>query len=188
MDLQQLMTAADAGDPAARNALFTAFYDDLRRIARRELQRGGSDEAVSATTVVHELYAVMAARDGLQFADRARFLGYASRAMRGLIIDSLRQRHALKRGGAFHITRLDTEAGERVADVDDLQRLSAALEELAQLEPRLAAVVDLKYFCGFSFEEIAAMKTLSERTVRRYWTKARAYLHAQLRRDDLPSE
>lgn len=98
MELDQLIAAADGGDRAARDRLFTALYDDLRRLARRELNRNGGGEAPGATTLVHEFYAGLANRDNLHFPDRARFLAYASRAMRGYIIDSARDRYALKRG------------------------------------------------------------------------------------------
>ena len=119
----------------------------------------------------------MHARLGAQFADRAHFLAYASRAMRGLIIDYARSRQALKRGGAFEITSLPTEVPELVADSADLQRVSDAVERLAAVDPRLAQVVDLKYFSGFSLAEIAAMWGMSERTVQRDWEKARLFLH-----------
>jgi RNA polymerase sigma factor (TIGR02999 family) len=181
MNLSELITAAEGGDRAAKDRLFAALYDDLRRLARRELNRRGGAQDVSATTLVHEFYASLAEREGLSFPDRARFLAYASRAMRGFIIDASRDRHALKRGGAFHITHLDTHAADAQPDPSGLQRVSEAIDELATLEPRLAEVVDLKYFCGFSFAEIAAMTNLSERTVQRDWEKARLLLFDALK-------
>jgi RNA polymerase sigma factor (TIGR02999 family) len=107
-------------------------------------------------------------------------MGYAARVMRGLIIDHARNHHAQKRGGEFEITSLDTEAGQ-VVDAPELTRLSDALDELAKIDPSLAQIVDLKFFCGFSFAEIAAMRGVSERTVQRNWEKARIYLHGTLR-------
>ena len=115
-----------------------------------------------------------------EFPDRPRFLAYASRAMRGLIIDYVRSRQALKRGAAFEITSLPTEVPEQAADAEGLQRLSDAIEHLATLEPRLAQVVDLKYFSGFSFTDIASMWGVSDRTVQRDWEKARLLLHRAL--------
>jgi len=181
MSFTELMTAAESGDRAARDRLFATLYDDLRQLARRELQRQGGAQQVSATTLVHEFYSALAEREGLSFPDRARFLSYASRAMRGFIIDSVRDRLALKRGGAFHITQFDTRAADVVADPVGLQRVSEAIDELAAIEPRLAEVVDLKYFCGFSFAQIAAMTNLSERTVQRDWEKARLLLYDTLK-------
>jgi RNA polymerase sigma factor (TIGR02999 family) len=138
--------------------------------------------SLSATTLLHEAYLDMAARDGASFPDRPRFMGYAARVMRGLIIDHARNRQAQKRGGQFEITSLATDAGE-VADSRQLEHISDALEQLARLEPELAEIVDLKFFCGFSFADIAAMRSLSERTVQRKWEKARIYLHRELRTD-----
>ena len=102
-------------------------------------------------------------------------MAYASRAMRGLIIDYARERRAQKRGGGFDITALPTVVPDIAADVSELQPLSDALDELATVDPDLAELVDLKFFCGFSFAEIAAMRSTSERTVRRDWSKARLY-------------
>jgi RNA polymerase sigma factor (TIGR02999 family) len=108
-------------------------------------------------------------------------MGYAARVMRGLIIDHARSRRAQKRGGEFEITSLGTEAAEYVVDAPELTRISDALDELAKVDPSLAQIVDLKFFCGFSFAEIAAMRGVSERTVQRNWEKARIYLHQTLR-------
>jgi len=103
--------------------------------------------------------------------------------MRGLIIDHARERHAQKRGGLFEITSLDTDAMENAVDHRELAQISEALDELGKLEPSLAEVVDLKFFCGFSFGEIATMRHVSERTVQRNWEKARIYLHRKIRAD-----
>ena len=107
-------------------------------------------------------------------------MGYAARVMRGLIIDHARERHAQKRGGLFEITTLDTGAMENAVNHHELVRISETLDELGKAEPALAAIVDLKFFCGFSFAEIAAMQDVSERTVQRSWEKARIYLHQKI--------
>lgn len=180
--ISSLMVAAERGDSPAAEALFAALYSELHRLARRELARRGSMVSLSATTLLHEAYLDMAARDGPSFPDRPRFMGYAARVMRGLIIDYARNRQAQKRGGQFEITSLTTDAGD-VADSRQLERISDALEQLARLEPQLAEIIDLKFFCGFSFADIAAMRSLSERTVQRKWEKARIYLHRELRTD-----
>jgi RNA polymerase sigma factor (TIGR02999 family) len=124
----------------------------------------------------------MAAKDGSSFPDRARFMGYASRVMRGLIIDHARNRSALKRGGQFHITSSGTEA-EKPADDRELVQIGEALDELARAEPSLAEIVDMKFFCGFTFEEIGALKGIFERTAQRQWEKARIYLHRTISAD-----
>ena len=171
-------TAPEPRDAAAQ--LFTTLYDDLRRLARREARRGGAADYVSTGTLVHEAWLQIRARDALSFEDPARFLAYAARAMRGLVIDRVRARHAQKRGGAFVITSLDTEHAEQVANPEALQEIGDALDELAKLEPELAEVVDLKFFCGLTLADIASMKGVSERTVQRQWDKARMLLHRTL--------
>jgi len=163
----------------ANEQLFAKLYADLHRLADRELSRHPG-MSVSPTTLVHETYLNVAGREGVSFADRARFLGYVARAMRGLLIDFVRRQKALKRGAGFHITQLSTQVGEKVAAGEDLDRLSEALDELAARDPRLAEVVDLKYFCGFSFAEIAGLHGTSERTVQRDWEKARLLLYKQI--------
>lgn len=181
--ISSLIGAAERGDGSAAEALFAALYSELHRMAKRELARQGVPVSLGATTLLHEAYLDMAARDGPSFPDRARFMGYAARVMRGLIIDHARNRHAQKRGGQFEITSLVTEVGENVADDRELTRISEALDELAKTEPALAEIVDLKFFCGFSFAEIGAMRGVSERTVQRSWEKARIHLHRSISAD-----
>jgi RNA polymerase sigma factor (TIGR02999 family) len=181
-NLSLLIQAAESGDRNAADALFDALYSELHRMAKRELARNGVHISLGATTLLHQAYIEMAAKDGDSFPDRARFMGYASRVMRGLIIDHARNRSALKRGGKFHITSSGTEAEER-ADDRELIRISEALDELAKAEPSLAEIVDMKFFCGFTFEEIAALKGMSERTAQRQWEKARIYLHRSISAD-----
>ena len=155
------------------------LYVELHALARRQLARCGPAGTLGATTLLHEAYLQMAGRDGT-FPDEARFLGYAARVMRGLIIDYARSRSAEKRGGQFHLIPLGTDVAERGADIRQLTSIGDALDELARVEPPLAEIVDLKFFCGFSFAEIAAMQRTSERTVQRKWEKARLYLHRVL--------
>jgi RNA polymerase sigma factor (TIGR02999 family) len=174
--LSSLVASFEQGTRGASDNLFATLYHELHRLARRELSRRGG-VSLGATTLLHEAYLDIAGRDGAAFPDRNRFMAYASRVMRGLIIDYARNRHAQKRGGLFEITSLGTEVAEAVPDSRELTRISEALDELATLDPRLAQVVDLKFFCGFSFGEIAAMQSVSERTIQRDWEKARIYLH-----------
>lgn len=177
--LSSLMAAAEHGDSAATNALFTALYSELHRLAKRELNRQGFPVTLSATTLLHQAYIEMVAKDAAAFPDQARFFGYAAKVMRGLIIDYARSRSAQKRGGQFEITSLGTEAGN-AADHRELVQISEALDDLAKAEPALAEVVDLRFFCGFTFAEIAAVKEISERTAQRHWEKARIFLHRRI--------
>jgi RNA polymerase sigma factor (TIGR02999 family) len=180
--LVALMEAAARGNKSAPDALFSALYGELRRIAKSELARHGAPVSLSATTLLHQAYIEIAGRDGASFPDRNRFMGYAARVMRCLIIDHARSRQALKRGGQFEITSLGGEL-ENAADHQRLSQIGVALDELAQAEPALAEIVDLKFFCGFSFAEIASMRGISERTIQRQWEKARIYLHRSIRPD-----
>ena len=173
--LDAFMRTVDESAPA--DALFDTLYSELHRQARRELARQGSLAGLGVTTLLHEAYLTISGREGMVFPDRARFMAYAARVMRGLIIDDIRRRRAQKRGARFEITPLATDQAEHVADVQELTRISDALDELATVDANLAEIVDLKFFCGFSFAEIAAMRGVSERTVQRSWEKGRIYLH-----------
>jgi RNA polymerase sigma factor (TIGR02999 family) len=177
--ISSLIASADTGDRSAADALFAALYAELRRLAKHELARRGGGVTLGATTLLHEAYLDISGRDGTVFPDRGRFMAYAARVMRGLIIDYARGRQALKRGGQFEITALSSDL-PGCADDRDLARIGDALVELSAVDPSLAQVVDLKFFCGFSFAEIAGLGGVSERTVRRQWEKARIYLHRSM--------
>ena len=168
----------EVGSPQEQSALFASLYEQLRRIARRELRRR-SGVSLSATTLLHEAYFKMKGSDA-DFPDESHFLAYASRAMRTLVIDYARSRQAEKRGGAFHITRLPTEVPEALTEAADLERLGTAIDALGVHDTALAQLVDLKFFCGYSLIEIAAMRGISERTAQRDWDKARMLLKRAL--------
>jgi len=175
--LSELVLASEAGDGAAAKQLFSALYSELHRLAEHHLHRGASGVTLGTTTLLHEAYLVISERDLAAFPDRGRFLAYASKAMRGLVIDYVRARRAKKRGGEFEITRIESdELGPATAPSADVERLGDGLAELEQLDPELANLVDLHFFCGFSFVEIAALRDVSERTVQRDWRKARMVL------------
>jgi RNA polymerase sigma factor (TIGR02999 family) len=178
--ISSLIAAAERGDSSAAGALFSALYAELHRVAKLELARRGGGAGLGVTTLLHEAYLDIASRSGHSFPDRARFMGYAARVMRGLIIDHVRARVAHKRGGQFEITAAPTDVVENIPEAPELTAISDALDELGKHEPALAEIVDLKFFCGFSFGEIAAMHGTSERTVQRKWEKARIFLHRTL--------
>ncbi len=177
-----LIDRAEQGDGVSGEKLFGILYAELRRLAKSQLARQGI-VSLSATTLIHEAYLDMAGREGQSFPDQGRFMAYAARVMRGLIIDHVRNRLAIKRGGHFEITALTTDVGEKTTDDQELTRISQALDELAKIDASLSQIVDLKFFCGFSFGEIADLSGVSERTVQRKWEKARIYLHRSLRAD-----
>jgi RNA polymerase sigma factor (TIGR02999 family) len=187
------MRRAGETDGDAADKLFALWYHELHRLAEAHLRRGGSGAfTLGTTTLVHEAYLNIAGRgNDVAFADRARFLGYASRAMRGLVIDYARRRRAKKRGRQLEITLATDDDSQQqspsamaVQAAEELVRLGDALDELAALEPSLAELVDLHFFCGFSFGEIATLRQVSERTVQRDWRKARLLLHHALLTDD----
>ena len=181
-ELDALIRRADQTDREAIDRLFAVLYEELHRLAEHNLRRAGSALTLGTTTLLHEAYLNIAGRDNIAFAERSRFLAYASRAMRGLVIDYARSRRAKKRGREFEITLGTDEAtaGQPTQQAAELERLGEALDELGELEPALAELVDLHFFCGFSFAEIAALRQVSERTVGRDWRKARLLLHQAL--------
>ena len=183
-DWALLVRQADANEADAKGRLFAALYAELRRLAERQLRvNAGLCISISPTTLLHETYLSLASGNAT-FSDRDRFLSYAARAMRGLLIDFARARRAQRRGGQFHITGLDTKGAEaqRPDDGEEhrLEALSRALDQLAARDARLAEIVDLKYFGGLSLGEIASLRGVSERTVQRDWDKARSFLHSEL--------
>jgi RNA polymerase sigma factor (TIGR02999 family) len=179
--ISALMESTASGDRSAADALFSALYAELHRLAERELARRGSGLTLGVTTLLHEAYLDMARREGTVFPDRARFMAYAAKVMRSLIVDYARDRRARKRGGEFQIVTLDEQSAGPAPGTDDLEEIHAALERLTGLDSSLAEVVDLKFFCGFSFAEIAAIRGASERTVQRNWEKARLFLYRSIR-------
>lgn len=174
--LATLIIRADTGDVSAKDALFTALYGELHRLAESHLRRSAGDLTLGATTLLHEAYVDIAGREALSFPDRNHFFGYASRAMRAIVIDYVRTRRAQKRGGNLTFTTLDEQRDGALSEVRHLETVSAAVDELGDLEPALAQLVDLKFFCGFTFAEIAGLRGVTERTVQRDWAKARVLL------------
>ncbi len=183
--ITSLMAAAEQGDRLAADSLFGALYTELHRLAKGQLARNGGGVTLGATTLLHEAYLDISQRESVVFSDRGRFMAYAAKVMRGLIIDYARNRRAQKRGAGFEITSLEGDVGAEVIDDKELTRISAAVDELASVDAALAEIVDLKFFCGFSFAEIAGMRNVSERTVQRHWEKARIYLHRSMKAPEL---
>lgn len=134
--ISALMGAVERGDASAAEALFAALYAELHRLAKRELARHGAGVSLGVTTLLHEAYLNMAEHSGPRFPDESRFMGYAARVMRGLIVDHARRHCAIKRGGQFEITELRTDSAEMLVDDRELTSISEALDELAKADPR----------------------------------------------------
>jgi RNA polymerase sigma factor (TIGR02999 family) len=167
--------------PESTEDLFAVLYRELHSLAGRYLHRKGAGFTLGTTTLLHELY-LKIARSTAEFPDHPRFLGYASRAMRGLVVDYARKRATNKRGGEFVLLPMAEEApGDNAEELQQLEALSEALDHLTAIDPGLAELVDLHFFCGLSFVEIAALRGVSDRTVQRDWHKARLLLHRELR-------
>lgn len=182
IDLRELLSRADQADTPATDELFALLYGELHRLAELHLRRGGGHLSLSTTTLLHDAYLSMTGTKGASFPDRARFFAYASRAMRGLVVDYARRRRAKKRGRDFEITLVEEEVANRDESAgQDFDTLNDALSQLGEVDPGLAELVDLHFFGGFAFGEIAALRSVSERTVQRDWKKARLFLHRALR-------
>jgi len=176
-----LLERVEAGDADARDQLFAAAYDELRRMAHARLRDGGRNTVLDTTALVHDTYLRFVRVGELRVEDRRAFFGYASRVMRSVIVDTARERLAERRGGGLRQLTLKTEL---FADLDGgeqtILRVSEALEVLAQADERMAKVVEMRYFGGYSEREIAETLGVNERTVQRDWEKARLILRAAL--------
>src|SRR5215467_3037558 len=135
--LSSLIEAAEKRDGEATEALFSALYSELHQLAKRQLARRGGGISLAVTELLHEAYLDLAGKNGADFPDEGRFMGYAARVMRGLIIDYARNRQAQKRGGQFEITSLENTAIARTADEKELTQISEALDKMAEIEPDL---------------------------------------------------
>jgi RNA polymerase sigma factor (TIGR02999 family) len=173
----QLLERMHAGDAAARDALFAAAYQELRRLARARLRDGGRNTVLETTALVHECYLRFVRAGELRAEDRRAFFAYASQVMRSVILNSVRERQAERRGGDLQQLTLSTELIANLGDGEEtILRVHEALQVLAQADARLAQVVEMRYFGGYSDGEIAETLGVTERTVRRDWEKARAIL------------
>lgn len=181
-DFSELIRRVNAGETGAQDALFAAAYDELRKLARSRLRDGGRNTMLDTTALVHESYLRFVNGGRLRSEDRRAFFAYASRVMRSVIVDAVRERQAQRRGGDLQRLTLNTQVVDNLpAGEDELLRVHEALAALAVAEPRLAEVVEMRYFGGYSEQEVADALSLSDRTVRREWDKARLLLGAMLK-------
>jgi RNA polymerase sigma factor (TIGR02999 family) len=174
--LTELLGQLEAGVPRARDELFTAAYTELHRLARTRLRDGGRNTVLDTTCLVHETYLRFVSAGELRAEDRRAFFAYASQVMRSVIIDSARERIAQKRGGDWLPLTLSTQLAVNVDDHETVLKVHEALEALERADPRLAQVAQMRYFGGYSEQEIAETLDIGERTVRRDWEKARLIL------------
>jgi RNA polymerase sigma factor (TIGR02999 family) len=164
--------------------LFPALYRELRRLARSRLSSGGRHTLLDTSALVNETYLRMHPESGAKFNDREHFLAYAATTMRNVIIDFVRRRNADRRGGGAEHVTLDTHSAAQLAgqDDDDILQVHEALDSLAQVDPKLVQLVEMRYFAGLTDGEIGATLGVTERTVRRHWVRARLLLAEMLGR------
>ena len=179
-DVTRLLTEWSEGDPAALDRLLPLVYADLRRIAARQLRSERREHTLSATAVVHEAYLRLIGQRQVRLADRAQFFAAAATQMRRILVDHARARSAQKRGGAELRVTLDEEIAAEITHDLDLLALDRALDELAALDPRVARIVELRFFGGLSLDDAALAMDISRRTVAREWALARAWLLRRL--------
>jgi RNA polymerase sigma factor (TIGR02999 family) len=183
-EITALLAAARAGAPDAARRLFSLVYDDLRSLAARHVREAAGH---GATSLVHEAFLRFTRQGTLPYEDRLHFFAAASRAMRQVVIDDARARHADKRGGGAGVVelteaeRLEAPAGRAAAA--EVLRVDQALGEMERTEPELARIVEWHFFGGLTFAEIADALGVSERTALRQWRVARAVLHTRLSTD-----
>src|SRR5688572_7494773 len=176
-DVTRLLESAVAGDNEALDRLMPLVYEDLRRVARRQLDREGGGHTLQTTALIHEAYLKLAGGGAVGATSRAHFLAIAARAMRQVLVDYARRRKAAKRGGGVISVTLGDEAQPTDASAEDLLSLDDALQ---QLDPRQRQVIECRFFGGMEEKDIAEALGISERTVRRDWVKARAWLYREL--------
>ena len=175
--IELLIEQVNSGAPGAQDRLFAAAYDELRKLARSRLRDGGRNTVLDTTALVHESYLRLLGSGRLRPDSRRAFFAYASQVMRSVIIDAVRERQAQRRGGDLARLTLDTHIADSTpADEDEVLQVHEALDALAAAEPRLAKVVEMRYFGGYSETEIAEALQITDRTVRRDWDKARLLL------------
>jgi RNA polymerase sigma factor (TIGR02999 family) len=173
------------GGAESQALLAARLYPELKRIASAHMRRERPDHTLQATALVNELYLHMLQRPKVGWTDRHHFFLAASQAMHRLLVDHARARRSQKRGGSW--IRLDTEApGLKSSDLPDMEllELDKLLKRLAKQEPRMASVVELKFFGGLTFSEIGDVLGIDERTAKRDWTLARGWLRGQLEPND----
>ena len=181
MELTKLLHQAQAGDAQAREALFAAAYPGLEQLARARLRNGGRNTLLDTRSLVHDSFLRYVQSGELRATDRRAFFAYASQVMRSVIVNAVRDRHREKRGAGRRSLTLSTQIAEQVAgEQDDVLRVHEALEALAQADPRLAELVQMRYFGGYTEEEVADTLGVTVRTVQRQWLKARIMLQAAM--------
>jgi RNA polymerase sigma factor (TIGR02999 family) len=179
-DITELLIAHSGGDAAALDRLVPLVYDDLRRLARRQLRRTVGDQTLDTAGLVHEAYLRLVDQSRASWRDRGHFFAVSALAMRQIVVDHARRRARVKRGSGRAAVSIDDVNEPAVKEAERVLELDLALQKLAAVDERLARVVECRYFAGFTDEETAAALDVSVRTAQREWFKARAWLRHEL--------
>ena len=179
--VSQLLLAWRAGDVAAFDRLMPMIYDELRRLAHRYMRRAPAGQTLQTTALVHEAYLRLAGHRVVDWQNRSHFFAVCAQVMRSLLVDRARSRQAQKRGGGLHQVELKDETAQAATQDEKLLALDEALERLASLDPRKTRIVEMRYFGGMSVEETAQVLNVSPITVKREWSKARAWLYREMK-------
>jgi len=178
--LTRLIAAHRAGEPGAFDRLVEVAYGELARLARRQLRRAPGRATLETGTLIHEAYLRLAGESGLELREREHFFAVMARAMRFVVVDHARRRGAAKRGGPVDPATLSTGLPGAEAEPELVLAVHDAIERLDGFAPRLARIVECRFFAGLSDAEIAGALDLSVRTVQREWLRARAWLQKSL--------
>jgi RNA polymerase sigma-70 factor, ECF subfamily len=183
VEITQLLLAWGNGDEAAIDRLMPVVYQELRRIAGNLMRRQRHNQTLQATALVNEAYLKLIDSSRVNWQNRAHFFAMSARLMRRILVDAARRRNSQKRGGEQLRITLDERLEIPADDQIDLVALDEALTRLTELNPRYCQIVELRYFAGLTEEEVATALKISERTVRRDWSLARAWLFRELQRN-----
>jgi RNA polymerase sigma factor (TIGR02999 family) len=180
-DVTQILSQIEQGDPSAAEQLLPLVYDELRKLAAAKLAHETPGQTLQATALVHDAYIRLV--DGQQaqhWNSRGHFFGAAAEAMRRILVEQARRKQSVKRGGLHQRQEADLDDLHYPENADELLAVDEALGKLAQENPPVAKLVELRYFAGLSLEEAASAAGISARTAHRYWTYAKAWLHNEI--------
>ena len=180
-DVTRILESIEHGDPKAADELLPMVYGELRKLAASKMAREAPNQTLQPTALVHEAWQRLVGKDNPQFANRAHFFSAAAEAMRRILIDNARRKRALRHGGGQQRVEMEGLDIAVSSDDDELLAVNDALEKLAAIHAVQAEVVKLRYFVGMTNEEAAQALGLSERTVKNYWTHARAWLFREIK-------
>lgn len=183
-DVTRILNAIEKGDVKATDELLPLVYGELRLLAAQKLSRESPGHTLQATALVHEAYIRLVEADCRNWHSSRHFFAAAAEAMRRILVEDARRKKSAKKGGTHRRVELQEGALGITSLPDDVLALDAALTKLAQQDPLLAEVVELRYFAGLTLEQVAAMRDVSRRTISSYWAYARAWLHREITNGD----